>query len=96
MIFEIKIAIFHSSPRIQEDYNKTVLPRKADFENNLAKQLAEILNTDISNIQDLRTWEGSVEVKATIKTNVSESENKNLGLKDLILISKSKTLKTEL
>ena len=32
------------------------------FEENLQKQLAEILNTDISNIQDLRTWEGSVEV----------------------------------
>ena len=51
-----------SDSRIQEDYNKTVLPRKEAFENNLQKQLAEILNTDISNIQDLRTWEGSVEV----------------------------------
>ena len=48
--------------RIQADYNKTVRPRKAAFEENLQKQLAEILNTDISNIQDLRTWEGSVEV----------------------------------
>ena len=51
-----------SDSRIQENYNKTVLPRKEAFENNLQKQLAEILNTDISNIQDLRTWEGSVEV----------------------------------
>ena len=51
-----------SPPRIQADYNKTVRPRKAAFEENLQKQLAEILNTDIANIQDLRTWEGSVEV----------------------------------
>ena len=59
-IFPVLIIIF--SLRIQADYNKTVRPRKAAFEENLQKQLAEILNTDISNIQDLRTWEGSVEV----------------------------------
>ena len=48
--------------RINEDYEKTVLPNKDAFEDNLRNQLANILNTDVSKIQDLRTWSGSIEV----------------------------------
>ena len=38
------------------------MPNKAAFEENLKNQLANILNTDVSKIQDLRTWSGSIEV----------------------------------
>ena len=48
--------------RINEDYETVVLPNKAAFEGNLKNQLANILNTDVSKIQDLRTWSGSIEV----------------------------------
>ena len=48
--------------RIYEDYETTVGDRKADFEEDLRKQLASLLRTEISNVTNLRTWPGSVEV----------------------------------
>ena len=48
--------------RIYEDYETTVGNRKKEFEEDLRKQLALILRTEISNVRNLRTWPGSVEV----------------------------------
>ena len=48
--------------RINADYHKLVAPNKKGFDERLRAQLADVLNTDVSKIQDLRTWPGSIEV----------------------------------
>ena len=47
---------------IKEDYYKVVEPNKAGFEASLRQQLANLLNTPDTQIQNLRTWPGSIEV----------------------------------
>ena len=44
------------------DYYALVEPNKEAFEASLRQQLAYILNTEDTNIQNLRTWAGSIEV----------------------------------
>lgn len=56
--------IFHLNAffRINADYYAVVEPNKEAFEARLRQQLANLLNTEDTNIQNLRTWAGSIEV----------------------------------
>ena len=56
------ILSFTSASSIKEDYYKVVEPNKAGFEASLRQQLANLLNTPDTQIQNLRTWPGSIEV----------------------------------
>ena len=60
--FAALILSFISVPSIKEDYYKVVEPNKAGFEASLRQQLANLLNTPDTQIQNLRTWPGSIEV----------------------------------
>ena len=41
------------------------------FEENLQKELAEILNTNTSNISNLKSWEGGVEMSFNLMSSTN-------------------------